>query len=143
MRTTFLVGSVFFVAVRIAVVEVTKELMLTQSREFLPIRKKESPHSVHNPEVSQLAMIVLSVWALPLAKLSAAAASRDQRGVWGWLAGWWVEWLGGWSVGFEKSKGAEGAAPPPQCKPKMDGSMVLWVCRNEVRVGVWVGWLVG
>ena len=63
-------------------VEVTKELMLTQSREFLPMRKKEPPHSVHGnlkPRGQQLAMIVLSVWALPLAKLSAAVASLDQR----------------------------------------------------------------
>ena len=35
--------------------------------------------AISNPEVSQLETIVLSVWALPLAKLSAAVASRDQR----------------------------------------------------------------
>ena len=121
-------------------VEVTKELMLTQSREFLPIRKKESPHSVHNPEVSQLAMIVLSVWALPLAKLSAAAASRDQRGC---GAGWLVGGLNGWVVGrlaLKKAKARRAQRLPRNANQKWMGR---WFCGCVEMRCVWVCGLVG
>ena len=64
MITILLVWSVVFMAMWITVVVVMPEVIAAQPRELFPRREEVPPHPIHcnfQPEVSQLAMIVLAV----------------------------------------------------------------------------------